>query len=135
MTFQMSICLSVPLKLGGFSDRSVQASVKPQAAAIPAAVPIMHRYYRKKMEHKIGYRQTNLDSEMLSIVVNQDLWDRLMSEATHVPLWVGLFLFACPSCAVFGNKRDVGIVAFVFCLQTGQVGRGWHTPCRGNFTK
>lgn len=51
------------------------------------------------------------------------------------PLWVCWFRFACPSCAVFGNERDVGIVAFVLCLQTGQVSRGWHTPCGGNFTK
>lgn len=56
-------------------------------------------------------------------------------KGSYLPLWVGLFLFACPSCAVFGNERDVGIVAFVLRLQTGQVGRGWHTPCRGNFTK
>lgn len=33
-----------PLELVGFSDRSAQVSVKPQAAAIPAAVLTMHRY-------------------------------------------------------------------------------------------
>lgn len=40
----MLLLLSVPLKLAGFSGGSVQVSVKPQAAAIPAAVLTMHRY-------------------------------------------------------------------------------------------
>lgn len=36
--------LVIPLKLVGFSGGSVQESVKPQTAAIPAAVLIMDRY-------------------------------------------------------------------------------------------
>lgn len=40
----MLMGLRVPLKLAGFSGGSVQVSVKPQAAAIPAAVLAMHRY-------------------------------------------------------------------------------------------
>lgn len=37
-------CSSVPLELAAFSGGSVQVSVRPQTAAIPAAVPTMHRY-------------------------------------------------------------------------------------------
>lgn len=36
--------LLVPLELEVFSGGSVQVSVKPQAAAIPAAVLTTHRY-------------------------------------------------------------------------------------------
>ena len=43
-SFHVNVIAPVPLKLAGFSGGSLQASVKPQAAAIPAAVPTMHRY-------------------------------------------------------------------------------------------
>ena len=49
----------VPLELAGFSGGSVQASVKPQAAATPAAVLTIHRYCEKEREKRqMGKCQT-----------------------------------------------------------------------------
>ncbi len=42
------VCVMAPLELGEFSARSAQTSVRPQAAATPAALLTIHRYYRKK---------------------------------------------------------------------------------------
>ncbi len=54
--------MCVPLKLAGFSGGSVQVSVKPQAAAIPAAVLTMHRYWGTEKSYKSGRQKIRLQS-------------------------------------------------------------------------
>ncbi len=46
------VCVMAPLELGVFSARSAQMSVRPQAAATPAALLTIHRYYREKSKQK-----------------------------------------------------------------------------------
>lgn len=52
-----------------------------------------------------------------------------------VPFVSSLVLFRGPATAVLGNDADIGVIAFVLSLQTGQVGWRGHTPTDRNFAQ